>query len=106
MVRLVGGKHASFLPYVFASVTAVPTSHMVSSLSSSACVKHPLCWLLYLVNKVFSIALLRKYVKFLVTYASLLQHLRFAFACGSEISMERDLFSLPKFKHRRKIIES
>lgn len=83
LVRLVGGNHAFFLAYVFASVTAVPTCHMVSSLSSSACVKHPLCWLLYLVNKVFSIALLRKYVKLFVTYASLLQHLCFAFACGS-----------------------
>ena len=82
MVRLVGGKHAFFLPYAFASVTAVPTSHMVSSLSSSACVKRPLCYVPYLVNKVFSVALLRKYVKLFFAYASLLQHFCFAFASG------------------------
>lgn len=43
-------------------MTAVPAFHMVSSLSSVS-VKYPLCYGAYLVSKVFSVALLRKYVK-------------------------------------------
>lgn len=63
-------------------MTAVPAFHMVSSLSFSVSVKYSLCYGTYLVSKVFSVALLRKYVKIFIAYASLLQHLCFAFASG------------------------